>query len=97
MKRMFLPLGHSESGENVPSRDELAWDLEIGQERENGLSRIGPSWSVCCAHLIAGRSAVFVTLRMPERDRTFCDWPRCTRHRSRLPNSFSNCAYWGSR
>jgi hypothetical protein len=72
-------------------------DVQIGQERENGLSRILPFLDRLVRPLIAGRSAVFVTLRMPKRDRTFCDWPRCTRHRSRLPNSFRNCAYWGSR
>jgi hypothetical protein len=37
---MLLPRATLKVAKMYASRDELAWDLQIGQERENGLSRI---------------------------------------------------------
>jgi hypothetical protein len=42
MKRMLLPRATLEVAEMYASRDELAWDLQTGRERDNGLFRISP-------------------------------------------------------
>jgi hypothetical protein len=67
MKRMFLPLATLKVAKMYPREMNSLQDVRIGQERENGLSRTLSFLGVFCAHLIAGRSAAFVTLRMPKR------------------------------
>src|ERR1700761_4543117 len=70
MKCMLLPRATLEVAKMYASRDQLAWGFaNRAGTRERALQIVSLPGSVCCAHLIAGRSE-FVTLRMPKRDRT---------------------------